>query len=266
MESSKCVSFILLLLLLLILLLPSSYPISFRIPNFTPSPNYIFYQGDAKSSSGIVELTSKVEPFRVGWVTYANEVLMWDSNLGKLSDFTCHFSFSINALSPNMTNDGIEFFLAPVGFQIPPNFAGGYLGLFNTTTRDSSSNRIISVEFDTYQNPEWDPMEVQTHVGININSIRSVVYTPWNASFHIEDTADVLITYNSTTKNLSVSWSYQNTKNPQENSTLYYLVDLRNVSNKDNDTYTQKSTPISTLKAKMRRGKFVMLLFISLEC
>ncbi|GLT45978.1 hypothetical protein SLA2020_197710 [Shorea laevis] len=156
---------------------------------------------------------------------------MWDSNSGKLSDFTCHFSFSINALSPNMTNDGIEFFLAPVGFQIPPNFASGYLGLFNTTTRDSSSNKIISVEFDTYQNPEWDPMEVQTHVGININSIRSVVYTPWNASFHIRDTADVLITYNSTTKNLSVSWSYQNTKNPQENSTLYYLVDLRNVSN-----------------------------------
>ncbi|GKV44484.1 hypothetical protein SLEP1_g51665 [Rubroshorea leprosula] len=185
MESSKCVSFILVLLLFL---LPSSYPISFQIPNFTPSPNYILYQGDAESSSGIVELTSK-------------------------------------------TYDGIEFFLAPVGFQIPPNSAGGYLGLFNTTTRDSSSNRIISVEFDTYQNPEWDPMEVQTHVGININSIRSVVYTPWNASLHIRDTADVLITYNSTTKNLSVSWSYQNTKNPQENSTLYYLVDLRNVSN-----------------------------------
>ncbi|GLT30097.1 hypothetical protein SLA2020_049180 [Shorea laevis] len=165
MESSKCVSFILLLLLL-----PSSYPISFQISNFTPSPNYILYQGDAESSSGIVELTSKVEPFRVGWVTYANEVLMWDSNSGKLSDFTCHFSFSINALSPNMTNDGIEFFLAPVGFQIPPNFAGGYLGLFNTTTRDSSSNRIISVEFDTYQNPKWDPMEVQTHVGFSAST------------------------------------------------------------------------------------------------
>ncbi|GKV51116.1 hypothetical protein SLEP1_g57790 [Rubroshorea leprosula] len=159
MESSKCVSFILLLLLL-----PSSYPISFQIPNFTPSPNYILYQGDAESSSGMVELTSKVEPFRVGWVTYANEVLMWDSNSGKLSDFTCHFSFSINVSGPNMTNDGIEFFLAPVGFQIPPNSGGGYLGLFNTTTRDSSSNRIISVEFDTYRNPEWDPMEVQTHV------------------------------------------------------------------------------------------------------
>ncbi|GLT35341.1 hypothetical protein SLA2020_098050 [Shorea laevis] len=184
------------------------------------------------SSSGNVELTSNNEPFRVGWVTYANEVLMWDSNSRKLSDFTCHFSFNIDAPSPNITNDGIEFFLAPVGFQIPPNSGGGYLGLFNTTTKYSPSNRIISVEFDTYQNLEWDPMDVQSHVGININSIHSVVYTPWDARFHIRDTADVLITYNSTTKNLSVSWSYQNTKNPQENSSLYHLVDLRNVLNK----------------------------------
>ncbi|GLT31604.1 hypothetical protein SLA2020_063330 [Shorea laevis] len=229
MESSKCVSFILLLLLL-----PSSYSISFQIPNFNPSPNYILYQGDAMSSSGNVELTSNNEPFHVGWVTYANEVLMWDSNSGKLSNFTCttHFSFNIDAPSPNITNDGIEFFLAPVGFQIPPNSGGGYLGLFNTTTKYSPSNRIISVEFDTYQNLEWDPMDVQSHVGININSIHSVVYTPWDARFHIRDTTDVLITYNSTTKNLSVSWSYQNTRNPQENSSLYHLVDLRNVLNK----------------------------------
>ncbi|GKV44213.1 hypothetical protein SLEP1_g51412 [Rubroshorea leprosula] len=152
-----------------------------------------------------MELTSSVEPFRVGGVTYANEVLMWDSNSGKLSDFTCHFSFSIDAPSPYITNDGIAFFLAPIGFQIPLNSIGGYLGLFNTTTKYSPSNRIISVEFDTYNNSEWDPN--QTHVGININSIRSVVSTPWNASFHIKDTADVLITYNSTTKNLSFSAS-----------------------------------------------------------
>ncbi|GLU18689.1 hypothetical protein SLE2022_349740 [Rubroshorea leprosula] len=143
MESSKCVSLILLLLLLL--LLPSSYPISFQIPNFTTSPNYTLYQGDAVSSFGIVELTSNVKPFRVGWVTYANEVLMWDSNLRKLSDFTCHFSFSIDSLSPNTAIDGIVFFLALVGFEIPPNSSGGCLGFFNITTKNSPLNRIIMV-------------------------------------------------------------------------------------------------------------------------
>ncbi|GLU20215.1 hypothetical protein SLE2022_364260 [Rubroshorea leprosula] len=143
MESSKCVSFILFLLLLLP---PSSNSISFQIPNFTPSPNYILYKGDAVSSLGIVELTNNVESFSVGWVTYANEVLMWDSKSRKLSDFIRHFSFSIDAPSPNITNDGIEFFIAPVGFQIPPNFGSGYLGLFNITTRYSSLNRIILVD------------------------------------------------------------------------------------------------------------------------
>ncbi|GKV47595.1 hypothetical protein SLEP1_g54483 [Rubroshorea leprosula] len=184
------------------------------------------------SSSGVVELTTYDRQFRVGWVTYANKVLMWDSNSRKLSDFTCSFSFSIDVPSSNIISDGIAFFLAPAGFQIPPNSISAFLGLFNDTTRHSSSNRIISVEFDTWQNLEWDPEEVKSHVGININSIRSAVYIPWNASFHLRDTADVLITYNSTTKNLSVSWSYQKTKNPQEISTLCYSVDLRDVLNK----------------------------------
>ncbi|GLU20214.1 hypothetical protein SLE2022_364250 [Rubroshorea leprosula] len=31
--------------------------------------------------------------------------------------------------------------------------------------------------------------------------------------------------------NLSVSWSYQNTKNPQENSIISHLIDLRNILN-----------------------------------
>lgn len=85
------------------------------------------------------------------------------------------------------------------------------------------------MEFDTFNNPEFDPVDVDTHVGINENSISSAVYTAWNASFHSGDTADVVIDYNSTTKNLSVSWSYQITKNPLENSTLSYQIDLAKV-------------------------------------
>jgi hypothetical protein len=63
-------------------------------------------------------------------------------------------------------------------------------------------------------------------VGINSNSIVSSVRTPWNASFHSGDTADVWITYNASTKNLSVSWSYKRTFNSQENTSLSYIIDL----------------------------------------
>ncbi|GAB4847190.1 hypothetical protein Ancab_026200 [Ancistrocladus abbreviatus] len=37
---------------------------------------------------------------------------------------------------------GLAFFMAPVGFQIPPNLYGGFLGLFNTTTSNSTRNQI----------------------------------------------------------------------------------------------------------------------------
>jgi hypothetical protein len=73
----------------------------------------------------------------------------------------------------------------------------------------------------------WDPNV--THVGININSIESANSTAWNASFHSGDTADVWIIYNATTKNLSVSWTYQSTSNSLEHTSLSYQIDLMKV-------------------------------------
>ncbi|XVF77609.1 hypothetical protein PTKIN_Ptkin14bG0059800 [Pterospermum kingtungense] len=63
-------------------------------------------------------------------------------------------------------------------------------------------------------------MEHRGHVRININSSESSVYTRWNASFHSGGTADVWISYNASTKNLTVS---------QENSTLSFHIDLRQI-------------------------------------
>ncbi|XP_021274201.1 L-type lectin-domain containing receptor kinase IX.1-like [Herrania umbratica] len=215
------------LLCSLFLLLPSANSINFSIPRFDPNANDILYQGDAAASVGAIEFNKINYLCRVGWATYAEGVHLWDANTGKLSDFTSRFSVTIDTQNSSTYGHGVAFFLAPVGSQIPPNSAGGFLGLFNTTTSDLSTNQIIMVEFDTFPNPEWDPSIV--HVGINNNSIASAVYTPWNASFHSDDPADVLITYNATTKNLSVSWSYKKTNNPKENSSLSYQIDLMKV-------------------------------------
>ncbi|CAK7356097.1 unnamed protein product [Dovyalis caffra] len=91
----------------------------------------------------------------------------------------------------------------------------------------ASKNHIVHIEFDSFANFDWDP-PIQ-HVGINNNSISSATYTYWNTSLHRGDTADVWITYNSTTKNLTVSWKYQTTSAPQENTSLSYIIDLREV-------------------------------------
>jgi len=172
--------------LLPLLLLPSANSVYFQISQFNDTNMY--YQGDAVPFGGHIEFNLVDYINRVGWATYPERVRLWDSSLGRLSDFTSHFSFTINTHGATNYGHGIAFFLAPVGFQIPPNSAGGFLGLFNTTTMKSPQSQIVSVEFDSYPNDGWDPKV--GHVGINKNSISSAVYTPWNASFHSEDTAE----------------------------------------------------------------------------
>ncbi|XP_052195282.1 L-type lectin-domain containing receptor kinase IX.1-like [Diospyros lotus] len=214
-------------LLFLLLHLPSGSSVNFQISRFGPEAK-ISYQGDAVPSVGAVELINHVIYLcRVGWAVYPDKIPLWDSKTGKLSDFTTHFSFIIDTRGLSTYGHGLAFFLAPVGFQIPPNSAGGFLGLFNTTTSDLPTNQIVLVEFDSFSNPEWDPP--YEHVGINDNSISSAVTTPWNASFHSGDTADAWVTYNATTKNLTVSWSYTATATPKENSSLSYEIDLKQI-------------------------------------
>ncbi|XP_059460251.1 L-type lectin-domain containing receptor kinase IX.1-like [Corylus avellana] len=212
------------LIFFLLFLLPSANSVSFNISSFESNASNILYHGDAGPSFGAIELNKVNSFFGVGWATYVERVPLWDSNTGNLSDFTTHFSFIIDTLGRSDYSDGLAFFLAPPGFEIPPNSGGGYLGLFNSTTIHSSHNQIVVVEFDSLSNIEWDPPF--QHVGINRNSITSATYNSWNASFHSGDTADVWITYNASTKNLSVAWSYERTFNSQENSSLSHHIDL----------------------------------------
>ncbi|KAK3211148.1 hypothetical protein Dsin_015854 [Dipteronia sinensis] len=205
---------------------PCQSSISFNMPRFDPNDNNILYQGDATASVGAIELISRdTYTYRVGWATYANRVPLWDSNTGRLSDFSTSFSFTIDTMGRTPYGHGLAFFLAPVEFQIPPNSASGFLGLLNTTTIDSSSNQIVMVEFDSFKNVEWDPSDVEDHVGINKNSLSSDVYTRWNASFHSGDTADVQITYNvgfsaatgtNSGKHTLKSWEFSSTLDVKE--------------------------------------------------
>jgi hypothetical protein len=210
-----------------LLLLPTAYSVSFQITRFDPTATDILYYGDAVPSVGAIEMNKVNHINRVGLAIYAKRVPLWDSHTRRLADFTTHYSFTIDTQGASSYGQGLAFFLAPVGFEIPPNSAGGFLGLFNTTTSDSPRNQILAVEFDSFVNIEWDPSF--EHVGINNNSISSAVYTPWNASLHSGDTADVWITYNGSTKNLSVSWKYQRTSNIRENTSLFYEIDLMEI-------------------------------------
>jgi hypothetical protein len=214
------------LFLILLFLLPSANSVSFNISSFEPNMPNIQYHGEAAPSHGAIVLNDGSTTYGVGSATYAERVPLWDNSTGNISNFTTHFSFIIDTLGQTLHSDGLAFFLAPAGFEIPPNSRGGYLGLFNSTTWDSPDYQLVHVEFDSYVNAGGGVDPSYEHVGISSNSIVTSVSTPWNASFHSGDTADVWITYNASTKNLSVSWSYKKTFNSQENTSLSYMIDL----------------------------------------
>ncbi|MCL7043508.1 hypothetical protein MKW94_027446 [Papaver nudicaule] len=205
---------------------PTVNSISFNITR-SEDWNNILLEGDAKALNGSIELINEFTyTSRVGRATYAEPVRLWDSSTGEVTDFSTHFTFSIDTLNRSVYSAGLAFFIAPVGNPIPQNSGSGFLGLFNTTTSDISSlNQIIHVEFDMFANPDWDPDF--EHVGINHNSIRSAVVLPWNASLHSQETGNAWITYSAATKNLSVYWTYD--KNPvyRGDSLLSYQVDLK---------------------------------------
>ncbi|KAL2460365.1 L-type lectin-domain containing receptor kinase IX.1 [Abeliophyllum distichum] len=142
---------------------------------------------------------------------------LWDKASKNLTDFVTNFSFITNSLNKIAYGDGIAFFLAPAGSRIPDNVTkGGSMGLttdyepLNTTV-----NPFVAVEFDIYKNP-WDPPG--EHVGVDINSMESVVNrTWWSASSITEGLKhEAWISYDSRSKN-----------NTYIRQRLSYVVDLR---------------------------------------
>lgn len=132
-----------------------AHSVSFNITQFHPSSNDILYDGDAMANLGEIQLN-----------TLQIASLCWACNLcrglicafGSLTDFTTPFAFIIDYPNNSLFSDGFAFFLGPVGNPVPPNSAGGYLGLFNNTTYNAvSQNQTVAVEFDTWSNQAWDP-------------------------------------------------------------------------------------------------------------
>ena len=214
------------------MLLPHAKSISFNFTSFQQNINdAITFQGDAFTSQGVLELTKNQLDgsirYSVGRASYAEPVQLWDASTGRLTDFTTHFSFIIKAVDVSWHGDGISFFIAPFESNIP-NSSGGYLALFSAESANKTSqNQIVAVEFDSYKN-DWDPSD--DHVGINVNSIVSATNVSWNSSIKNGSQANAWISYNSTTKNLSVFLTYANNPVFGGNSSLSYIIDLRSVS------------------------------------
>ncbi|XP_065854136.1 L-type lectin-domain containing receptor kinase IX.1-like isoform X2 [Euphorbia lathyris] len=201
-----------------------SHPLSFNYPDFPPETTDILFEGDATADNGAIRLIprSSYSQYRVGKASYAKPFHLYDSSTGTTSNFVTSFSFRIDDLDLKLS-DGFTFFLSSVSYPIPPNSAGAYLGLFNSTAHQ---NQIIVVEFDTISN-SFDPPF--SHIGINNGSITSSAYVNWDLSSTTGKEGHVWISYNATTKNLSVFCSYDSDRVYKGYSNVSYRIDLKEV-------------------------------------
>jgi hypothetical protein len=209
------------------LIIPSASGLSFNFTSFIVGADQNISYEEAYPADGAIQLTKNLRNANMnsssGRATYYKPMQLWDEASGNLTDFTTHFSFSIDSQGQTAYGDGLAFFLGPE--ELPPlRFQGGSLGLLrNNQALNTTDNHFVAVEFDIFQNYFDPPGE---HVGIDINSLKSENNITWLCDIRRGRRTDAWISYNSSTHNLSVAFTgYRN--NTEEMQFLSQIVSLR---------------------------------------
>ncbi|KAF2921334.1 hypothetical protein DAI22_07g024200 [Oryza sativa Japonica Group] len=93
-------------------------------------------------------------------------------NGNDVHSFSVSFVFAILSIYPNLSSHGMAFFVSPTN-NLSAAAPRSYLGLFSNKTDGDMANHLFAVELDTIQNTDF--MDINNnHIGVNINSIRSV--------------------------------------------------------------------------------------------
>ncbi|KAL2343866.1 hypothetical protein Fmac_005151 [Flemingia macrophylla] len=214
-------------LTLLLLVTPRAASLAFNFSQFGDTGNLLNISGDVQPYKEVLNLTmSKRDSY--GRVIYHEQLHLWDKNTGRITDFTTHFTFTINSPNKTLTGDGITFFLAKPNFPQPDPRDGSGIGLMS---RDQMSRLnyaedypFVAVEFDTFGN-DWDPKYY--HMGIDVNSIKTYTTTEWFTGLDERPyVAD--ISYDSGSNRLSVTCTgYKDTVTIKQN--ISAVVNLRDV-------------------------------------
>ncbi|KAK9938013.1 hypothetical protein M0R45_014775 [Rubus argutus] len=215
------------LLMLFFLLTNSAISLTFNISSFPYMYNTISLEGEANIDGQSLLLTET--KYSAGRATYHQSFLISENATGKLMDFTTSFTFVIDTLgNSSYYADGLAFFLAPAGSLL--NFTvGSSIGLPVDNPEDKPSSHqypFVAVEFDIFRNYETSVQDpAGDHVGIDVNSVKSLITKPWNGSVVDARINSATISYDSGSKNLSVAFS-SFVNGGQVMRYLAYTVDL----------------------------------------
>ncbi|XP_057826775.2 L-type lectin-domain containing receptor kinase SIT2 [Cryptomeria japonica] len=196
MESMAGISFVLVFYLLIQPLPSAQSQTTFFFPKLSglTSRNLsnLYFHGNAVIKPDLIgiRLTNQSE-YVTGSVVYSEPVRMKEEGSKNATlSFSTSFVFAMAPPSQDSTSgDGLAFVIMPNKTQ-EGGGAGAYLGLFNSTSIGQPYNHIFAVEFDTFQNPEFDDID-DNHVGVDLNSLHSVEsksagYWAGNQSFQLD--------------------------------------------------------------------------------
>ncbi|KAK9938017.1 hypothetical protein M0R45_014778 [Rubus argutus] len=184
-----------------LLLTPSSTPLHFEFPTFPNNTITLIMSILTTSSSDSPKAKTPSEGASVGRVTYHEPFHLWKKSTGELADFTSNFTFFIESANDSNYGDGLSFFIATNGSSLNRTLGrGSSLGLPVDSQGNVSRNQL-AVEFDIFHDGGTavdDP--ASDHVGIDINSVKSITTLPWNASVLEVKGNRVSVSYDSGTK------------------------------------------------------------------
>ncbi|KAJ4876590.1 L-type lectin-domain containing receptor kinase IV.1 [Raphanus sativus] len=180
---------------------------------FHPPFDLISLQGIASvTPRGLLELTNSTS-HQTGHAFYTRPIRFKDTPNDTVSSFSTTFVFAIHSQIPTLGGDGIAFVVAPTS-SLPFARSGQYLGLFNLVNNGNETNNIFAVELDTIQNNEFNDTN-DNHVGIDINSLKSVKSSPagyWDEKGQFKDLTlisgkpmQVWVDYNGRTNQINVT-------------------------------------------------------------
>ncbi|CBI14848.3 unnamed protein product, partial [Vitis vinifera] len=160
-------------LLLLILSISTFFGLASAVDfvfNGFNSSDMLLY-GVADIESRFLTLTNHTR-FAIGRALYPSKVPAKSPNSSHVVPFSTSFIFSMAPYKDMIPGHGIVFLFAPVT-GIEGTTSAQNLGFLNHTNNGNSINHVFGVEFDVFQNEEFDDIS-NNHVGINVNSLTSM--------------------------------------------------------------------------------------------
>ncbi|XP_022930797.1 probable L-type lectin-domain containing receptor kinase VII.2 [Cucurbita moschata] len=144
--------------------------------NFT-STNILLF-GNATVDSSVLILT-RDSTFTIGRALYPSKIPIRFSDSS--FSFATSFIFSVTPQPNHLPGHGFAFLFTP-STGINGTSSAQNLGLFNFTTNGNPNNHVFAIEFDSFQNQEFNDSN-DNHVGVDLNSLESTASSTagfWN--------------------------------------------------------------------------------------